>query len=93
MARRHLYVEQLFIAPAQRQAWLRPEHAAAYPEVPPGIWVTAFSAAWAILGRVVAGARPCPGQGRVLGDQHFVFRGGFDRAPGWEGPGFRVDDP
>jgi hypothetical protein len=86
--------EQLFIAPAQRQAWLRMEYAATYPEIPAGIWVTAFSAAWAVVGGVLAGARlwSSPGS-RVLGDGHFIFRGGFGRAPGWTGPGSRADDP
>jgi hypothetical protein len=88
------YAEQLFTAPAQRQAWLRPGYAAMYPEIPAGIWVTVFSAAWAIISGVIAGARPWPGSGpRVLGEEHFVFRGGFSRAPGWTGPGCRVDDP
>ncbi|MEP6689405.1 MAG: hypothetical protein ABJC36_13725 [Gemmatimonadales bacterium] len=94
MPLRHNRAEQLFIAPAQRQAWLQPEYAEAYPEIPPGIWVTAFSAAWAVLGGVLAGARPWPAPGpRVLGERHFIFRGGLSRAPGWAEPGVRVDDP
>jgi hypothetical protein len=93
-AERHERAERLFAAPTLREAWLRPEYAALYPEVPAGIWVTVFSAAWTIVCGVMTGARPWPGLGpRVLGEKHFVFRGGSSRAPGWDGPGCRADDP
>ena len=46
------------------------------PGLPAGIWVTALSASFAILGAVMAGARSWPHHGpRVLCDSHFIFRG------------------
>jgi hypothetical protein len=63
--------------PGRRQALLNPTFADVYPEIPPGIWVTALSASFAILGGVMAGARSWPHDGpRVLSDRHFIFRGG-----------------
>jgi hypothetical protein len=86
--------EQLFIAPAQREAWLRPRFAALYPAIPPGVWVTAFSAAWAIEGGIMAGARVRAGPGpRVLLEKHFVFRGGGGPAPRPKKVGLRLYDP
>ena len=86
--------EELFTEPAQRQAWLRLRYAAVYPEIPAGVWVTAFSAAWAVAGGVMAGARMWPGRGqRVLEEDHFVFRGGVGRAPWERRSGVRLCDP
>jgi hypothetical protein len=60
----------------RRQALLDPAFADVYPEIPAGIWVTAVSASFAILGGVMAGARSWPYDGpRVLSDRHFIFRG------------------
>jgi hypothetical protein len=60
----------------RRQALLNPAFAHVYPEIPAGIWVTALSASFAILGAIMAGARSWPHDGtRVLCDQHFIFRG------------------
>jgi hypothetical protein len=60
----------------RRQALLNPAFADVYPEIPAGIWVTAVSASFAILGGVMAGARSWPHDGpRVLSDRHFIFRG------------------
>lgn len=82
------------IAPAPRLAWLRPEFATLYPELPAGVWVTAWSAAWVITGGVYGGARVWPGPGsRVLPEEHFVFREGGRRPPGWSGLHTRMDDP
>ena len=65
-----------------RQAWLSPEFARLYPELPAGCWVTAASAAAVIAGAVVARARPWPANtSRVLPDAHFRFRGGEGRGP------------
>jgi hypothetical protein len=83
-----------FPEPAARLAWLRPEFSTLYREIPPGVWVTAFSAAWVIVGGVLGGTRSWPGWGpRPLMDQHFIFRGGAGRPPAWRGPGTRVNDP
>ncbi len=86
--------EELFTAPAQRQVWLRLRYAALYPTIPPGVWVTAFSAAWAMEGAVLAGvrSRPAPGT-RVLSEKHFVFRGGAGPGPSGEVAGLRLCDP
>ena len=60
----------------RRQALLNPAFAHLYPEIPAGIWVTAISASFAIIGGVMAGARSWPHDGpRVLSDRHFIFRG------------------
>jgi hypothetical protein len=65
-----------------------------YPELPPGVWVTAMSAAWVVIGSVFGRSREWPGQGsRILPDEHFVFRDGTGRSPGWSGPLSRADDP
>ena len=61
----------------RRQALLNPTFADLYPEIPPGIWVTALSASFAVLGGILAGARSWPPHDgpRVLSDRHFIFRG------------------
>ena len=61
----------------RRQALLNPAFADVYPEIPAGIWVTAVSASFAILGAVMAGTRSWPPHNgpRVLSDRHFIFRG------------------
>jgi hypothetical protein len=81
-------------ASAPRLAWLRPEFATLYPELPAGTWVTARSATLVIAGGVFGGERgwPAPGS-RVLPDQHFLFRSGGRRQRGWTGPLTRMDDP
>ena len=79
---------------APRLAWLRPEFASQYPELPPGVWVTAMSAAWVVIGSVFGSSREWPGQGsRVLPDEHFMFRDGAARPADWLGPLSRADDP
>ena len=80
--------------PAPRMARLRPEFSSGYPEIPPGVWVTAFSASWVVVYGVLAHGRPWPGCGsRVLRDEHFEFHAGSPRPPGWRGEGSRSDDP
>jgi hypothetical protein len=61
----------------RRQALLNPTFADLYPEIPAGIWVTALSASFAVLGGIMAGARSWPPHNgpRVLSDRHFIFRG------------------
>lgn len=88
------FSQRLFSEPGQRLAWLRPEHAAHYPEIPVGVWMTAQSAASVVIRGVLGKARSWPGPGqRVLVEEHFIFRGGGARTPGWRGPGSRADDP
>jgi hypothetical protein len=65
-----------------------------YPELPAGVWVTAMSAAWVVIGSVFGRSREWPGQcARILPDEHFVFRDGAGRHAGWFGPLSRADDP
>ena len=79
---------------APRLAWLRPEFALLYPEIPPGVWVTAMSAAWVVIGGVFGRTRAWPLAGlRILPDAHFLFRDGTARREGWSGLGSRADDP
>ncbi len=87
------FAPRIFAAPEQWQVRLHPRYAHLYPEIPPGIWVTATSAAWVVLGGILGRTRswPCPGP-RVLGQEHFIFRGGDCRVEGWLGPNSRSDD-
>jgi hypothetical protein len=79
---------------APRLACLKPEFASLYPELPPGVWVTAMSAAWVVIGGVFGRSREWPGtDGRILPEEHFVFRDGAGRPAGWAGPLSRADDP
>jgi hypothetical protein len=61
-----------------RRARVRPEFAALYPEIVPGVWLSAHGASRLVRRRGLRG--PCLKQGcargRVLCDLHFEFRGG-----------------
>jgi hypothetical protein len=70
-----------------REARLRPEHAAGYPDVRPGRWDPAATVADRVLaGRLLRGSLTAR-RGRALPDEHFEFRGGT--APGREREGSR----
>ena len=65
-----------------REARLRPEFAALYPGLEPGIWEDAAMLAEQVLSEHQL--RPSPGymlSDRVLAHEHFEFRGGDP--PGW----------
>jgi hypothetical protein len=79
--------------PAERIARLRPERAAVYPEIPAGIWFTAWTLGWVIAAAVSAQARPPVSGRRVLRDDCFDFLGGAPRPPGWRAHGTRRHDP
>lgn len=72
---------------------LRPEFAALYPGLDPGVWETATELAARLLAQHAV--QPSPGymlSNRILPDEHFEFQGGNPRAAGWAGPGSRVSD-
>jgi hypothetical protein len=60
-----------------REARLRPEFAAVYPQLEPGVWQDAAALAEQMLTEHLL--RPSPGymlSDRVLAEEHFEFRGG-----------------
>jgi hypothetical protein len=66
--------------PEGREARLRPEFAALYPGLEPGVWQDAGSIAEQMLTEHLM--RPSPGymlSDRVLANEHFEFRGGDHR--------------
>ena len=72
---------------------LRPEFAALYPGLDPGVWETATELAARLLAQHAV--QPSPGymlSNRILPDEHFEFQGGNPRASGWTGPGSRASD-
>ena len=72
--------------PAEREVRLRPEYAAAHPEIPPGRWLSARDVAQSIVRRA-ASARQLAIHRRTLDPAHFEFRGG---PPGIRRPGART---
>lgn len=65
-----------------REARLRPEYAALYPGVQPGIWMAASAIGQQLLlWHLTAPATP---QGeRLMAEEHFEFRGGRKRVGSW----------
>jgi hypothetical protein len=69
-----------------RQAQLKPEYAALYPSLVPGVWYTAAAAAGCVKGATIVRDGPrIEIRRRVLPPQHFEFRGGMDRPGSWVG--------
>jgi hypothetical protein len=67
--------------PEVREARLRPEFAAMYPRVEPGVWQDATALAEQMLTEHLL--RPSPGymlSDRVLAEEHFEFRSGNHRS-------------
>jgi hypothetical protein len=60
---------------AVREVRLRPEYAAAHPEIPADLWLSARSVAESIVRRAAA-ARRLAIHRRTLDPAHFEFRGG-----------------
>lgn len=58
-----------------RRARVRPEYAELYPEIVPGVWMSAKKAAQVVRRSRKSGRSEAPGT-RVLPDLHFEFRGG-----------------
>jgi len=66
---------------AIRRARLRPEFAGLYPEVAPGIWLSAHATARAVRRANARRHRPAvTGGARLLPDGHFEFRGGHGQS-------------
>ena len=61
-----------------RQACLRPEHAAHYPEIPPGLWFPAQALAGLLAGE--PNQERHRADRRMLDPAHFQFRGGVNVA-------------
>ena len=62
-----------------REARLRPDHADAYPELPPGVWLTAAEISARVLFVRFARQGPEALGSRPLTEEHFEFRGGWTR--------------
>jgi hypothetical protein len=62
-----------------REARLRPAHAGEYPELPPGVWLTAAEISARVLFVRFARQGPDALGTRPLDDEHFEFRGGWTR--------------
>jgi hypothetical protein len=63
-----------------REARLRPEYADLYPGVEPGVWLPATAVGQRLLLWHLATAATPQGE-RLMGDDHFEFRGGGVRGP------------
>jgi hypothetical protein len=75
------------MSPPFREGRLRPEFAALYPDLTPGIWVPACSLTEFILERGLYQRRTgSPAKLRPLLEEHFDFRGGPMREAAWAGP-------
>ena len=74
---------------APREARLRPEYATLYPEIEPGVWMSAALLSARRLARMQLDGQ-AGALARVLDPEHFEFRGGHPRVVPWR-PG-RPDD-
>ena len=60
-----------------REAFLVPDYATFYPELPPGVWISARKVVDMIRRGMERRQRPWPIPGpRLLADEHFLFRDG-----------------
>lgn len=80
--------------PQIREARLRPEYVALYPDLAPGVWVPANTLTEFVLERGLYQRRTgSPSQARPLLESHFDFRGGpSHRDAAWTGPRERIGD-
>ena len=68
----------------QRLALLHSEFGSFYPELTAGQWLPAMDAALAVTGRIWRDrGTGALARERVLPEEHFRFRGGVPREPGW----------
>jgi hypothetical protein len=67
-----------------REARLRPEFAARYPEIEPGVWEPAAELGAKLLLWQVQQRGTAALNSRILDEQHFDFRGGWYRGDGTE---------
>jgi hypothetical protein len=77
-----------------REARLRPEYVALYPDLSPGVWVPAGTLTEFVLERGLYQRRTgSPSESRLLLESHFEFRGGPpQRDASWRGRDERVGD-
>jgi hypothetical protein len=76
-----------------REGRLRPEFAALYPDLTPGIWVPACTLTDFVLERgLYQRLTGSPAKHRALSEGHFEFRGGPSRGATWAGPDDRIDN-
>jgi hypothetical protein len=74
-----------------REGRLRPEFAALYPDLTPGIWVPACTLTEFVLERgLYQRLTGSPAKHRPLLEEHFDFRGGPAREPAWAGQDERI---
>jgi hypothetical protein len=71
----------------ERQARLKPEYAAIYQGIPPGVW----QPAWLLAEQLAALPSLAPVE-RLCNPRHFEFRGGGGRPPELRGVRTRVSD-
>lgn len=65
-----------------REARLRPEFAAEYPALKPGVWMAASDLGRQLLLYHLAAGKPPEGD-RLMSQEHFEFRGGAQRNGPW----------
>jgi hypothetical protein len=76
-----------------REAQLRSEFAAEYPDLVPGRWYTAAAIAGLVKGtRIIREGPKIEFRGRILPGEHFLFRGGCPRQGSWAGLRSRRSD-
>ncbi|HET9603111.1 MAG TPA: hypothetical protein VFO96_02395 [Gemmatimonadales bacterium] len=75
------------MAPAPREARLKPQFADQYPGLVPGVWHPAASIAAYLLTRqrTLGGADPLAPPARAIPTEHFEFRGGSPSQGGRRG--------
>lgn len=74
-----------------REARLRPEYAALYPALEPGVWLAASAIGRQLLLWHLTAAGPPDGE-RLMNEDHFEFRGGRRRNGADAGVRTRSDD-
>lgn len=65
-----------------REARLRPEFAALYPALQPGLWMAASDLGHQLLLWHLAAGQAPEGE-RLMNEEHFEFRGGSQRNGAW----------
>ena len=67
-----------------REVLLLPTYAWFYPELPPGVWISARNVVDTIRRGMAGRQRPWPSPGpRLLADEHFLFRDGQTAVGRW----------
>jgi hypothetical protein len=75
-----------------REARLRPEAAELYPKLVVDRWVRAAALVPVVIRERARNGVPWVGEGRVLPEEHFEFRGTAPRGPLWTGLLTRLTD-